>query len=1046
VDSDNTTPVSSNVLSLTVNKADTTTAITSDTPDPSQVNAAVTVNYTVTGAYGNSPTAPTGNVTVTDGVDSCIGTAAAGTCNITLTTTGARTLTATYAGDANFNGSTSTGVAHTVNQPLTITSANNASFRVGSAGTFTVTTISSVTPSLSVSGTLPAGVGFTDNANGTATLTGTPAAGSTGTYNLVITANNGVNPNATQNFTLTVTQAPGITSANATSFSVGSAGSFTVTTSGYPTGASMLITETGSLPAGVTFVDNGNGTATLSGTPTAGSAGTYPLTIKSSNGVSPEATQSFSLGVNRVATTTSLTSDLPDPSVTGQSVTFSYAVNSASGTPTGNVTVSDGTNNCTGTVAAGSCDITFTNPGTANFTGTYAGDGTFIGSTSTTLSHTNNKANTVTDIASDTPDPSIVGEAVTVSYSVTVTAPGTGTPTGNVTVTDGTDSCTASVAAGSCTIAFSSKGTKSLQATYAGDTGFNTSTSSSQSHTVNMASTTTAITSDSPDPSVAGNSLAVNYSVTVASPGGGTPTGNVTVSDGVNSCTGTPAAGTCNLTLSTIGNRSLTATYAGDGNYANSMSSIEPHIVQGPPGVSLINSVADTGDGQVVENEHTSAAITALRVVFNKDINADTPADLNDALNLANYRLARSGNPDITIISAAYSNNGGAGPYIIDLGLIGGTALVDGHYTLTVNGRIEDTLGAPIGPDFVRNFFTDTQPIQIGTNGVILPNGTVIVDGSTLNASISEIRVAFNEDASNPANNTDPKDVTNPDNYLLIRPGPNAAFDTVSCNAGLAGDDIQVPTGPVVYSNGSGSGPYVARVTVNNGTPLGIGWYRLLVCGTTSITDLAGNVLNSGADSQLSFLVSSRSASGRGSGSSSDSEYKNPATGFAPVVTTTVPPQPADSQYSDLGDLWIELPTRGIQTSITGVPLQSNSWDLTWLDHQVGWLEGTAFPTWEGNTVLTAHNYAPDGTAGPFAGIKELKYDAPIIIHNHGMVYTYGVRMNSTVEANNSYWLNKHEDLDWVTLITCEQYDEHTHSYRYRQVVRAVLIKVEKEG
>jgi LPXTG-site transpeptidase (sortase) family protein len=585
-----------------------------------------------------------------------------------------------------------------------------------------------------------------------------------------------------------------------------------------------------------------------------------------------------------------------------------------------------------------------------------------------------------------------------------------------------------------------------LQATYAGDAGFNTSTSTAQSHTVNAATTTTSIASDSPDPSIIGVAFPVNYTVSVVAPGGGTPTGNVTVTDGVDSCIGTAAAGTCSLTLTTVGNRSLTASYAGDGNYGSSTSSAEGHVVAGPPGVSMINSVADTGDGQVVENEHTSTAITTLRVVFNKDLNADTPADLNDALNLANYRLSRSGNPDITINSAAYSNNGGAGPYIIDLGLNGGAALVDGHFTLTVNGRIEDTLGVPIGTDFVRNFYIDTHAIEIGTNGVTLPNGTIIVDGSTLNAAITEIRVAFNEDAFNPANNTDPNDVTNPDNYLLIRPGPNATFDTVSCSASLAADDIQVPTGPVVFDNGSGSGPYIARVTVNNGARLANGWYRLLVCGTTSITDLAGNDLNSGADSQLSFLVSSRSTTGSGSGSGSDPEFTNPATGFAPAVTTTIPPQPADSLYSDLGDLWIELPTRGIQTGITGVPLKSNSWDLTWLNHQVGWLEGTAFPTWDGNTVLTAHNYAPDGTAGPFAGIKDLKYDEPVIIHNHGMVYTYGVRMNATVEANNSYWINKHEDLDWVTLITCEQYDEHTHSYRYRQVVRAVLINVEKEG
>ncbi len=70
---------------------------------------------------------------------------------------------------------------------------------------------------------------------------------------------------------------------------------------------------------------------------------------------------------------------------------------------------------------------------------------------------------------------------------------------------------------------------------------------------VGQAATTTTITSDNPDPSVVGQTITVNYSVTVNAPGMGTPTGMVTVSDGVNSCMGTVAAGTCNVALTTAG-------------------------------------------------------------------------------------------------------------------------------------------------------------------------------------------------------------------------------------------------------------------------------------------------------------------------------------------------------------------------------------------------------------------------------------------------------------------------------------------------------------
>ena len=118
---------------------------------------------------------------------------------------------------------------------------------------------------------------FTDNGNGTATLSGTPAAGTGGTYPITITASNGVSPNATQSFTLTVDQAPAITSANNTTFTEGSTGTFTVTSTGYPT---ATLTKTGSLPTGVTFTDNGDGTATLAGTPAAGTRGSYPITSR----------------------------------------------------------------------------------------------------------------------------------------------------------------------------------------------------------------------------------------------------------------------------------------------------------------------------------------------------------------------------------------------------------------------------------------------------------------------------------------------------------------------------------------------------------------------------------------------------------------------------------------------------------------------------------------------------------------------------------------------------------------------------------------------
>ncbi len=87
---------------------------------------------------------------------------------------------------------------------------------------------------------------------------------------------------------------PQITSGNEATFEVGEFSSYTVTTSGFP---DPMISETGTLPAGVTFVDNGNGTATLSGTPNPDSVEVYGLTFTASNGLSPAATQNFTFVV-----------------------------------------------------------------------------------------------------------------------------------------------------------------------------------------------------------------------------------------------------------------------------------------------------------------------------------------------------------------------------------------------------------------------------------------------------------------------------------------------------------------------------------------------------------------------------------------------------------------------------------------------------------------------------------------------------------------------------------------------------------------------------
>ena len=103
------TPIHTGVI----NKANTVAVIISHLPTPSLLNQAVTVTFTANGNFPNSPK-PTGNVTISDSTVSCTASVAAGTCTLTFTTLGHKTLTASYAGDTNFNSSVSAGVSHNV--------------------------------------------------------------------------------------------------------------------------------------------------------------------------------------------------------------------------------------------------------------------------------------------------------------------------------------------------------------------------------------------------------------------------------------------------------------------------------------------------------------------------------------------------------------------------------------------------------------------------------------------------------------------------------------------------------------------------------------------------------------------------------------------------------------------------------------------------------------------------------------------------------------------------------------------------------------------
>ncbi|MBY0522984.1 MAG: Ig-like domain repeat protein [Gemmataceae bacterium] len=316
----------------------------------------------------------------------------------------------------------------------------------------------------------------------------------------------------------------------------------------------------------------------------------------------PSVSAFFAQTVNQASSTTVVSSSTPT-SDNGEAITFTATVAPAGGygSPSGSVRFFDGAT----LIGTASVDVfgvaTLSSSGLAagvhtQITAQYSGDGNFVASTSSAFTQTVRRQTSTT--VSSSLATSVTGQQVTLTATVT---PRTGMPSpagGTVTFFDGTTPIgTANLGNnGKANLSYrpSPVGLHTITAIYNGDAFYMVSTSGVFAQTVNPDATAATLTLSSAT-TVVGQALTLTAKITASAPGSGTPTGTVTFYDGAN-VLGTAiigANGNARLTLTDglpLGSRSLTASYAGDGNYLASASSAQAETVnQAATTTKLVN-------------------------------------------------------------------------------------------------------------------------------------------------------------------------------------------------------------------------------------------------------------------------------------------------------------------------------------------------------------------------------------------------------------------------------------------------------------------------
>ena len=154
--------------------------------------------------------------------------------------------------------------------------------------------------------------------------------------------------------------------------------------------------------------------------------------------------------------------------------------------------------------------------------------------------------------------------------------------------------------------------------------------------------------------------------------------------------------------------------------------------------------------------------------------------------------------------------------------------------TISVTDSVATTIQFPAPPGVIR-----VHTVATTDNGRLDP-------GEVVTAAVTQIYLTFSQALQDLEGDNDPDDVTNPDNYLVLRPGPNGVFDTADCLEGPLIDDELIGDGPALYLSEQDT----VALHLNAGVPIAEGDYQLMVCGSTGLRDTAGTALDGNGDGE----------------------------------------------------------------------------------------------------------------------------------------------------------------------------------------------------